>query len=89
MKTHGNLVYGECFDSLFLSVGKLIVTCGSLEFETYVWIWGFSTDEADKENGDKGGSRTESVVRSKLRRRCPLILSSNRQRKRFGMRQRG
>ena len=49
MKTHGNLVYGECFDSLFLSVGKLIVTCGCLEFETYVWIWGFSPDEADKE----------------------------------------
>jgi hypothetical protein len=49
MKAHGNLVHGECFNSLLLSIGQLIVTCGSLEFETHVWIWGFSSDEADKE----------------------------------------
>jgi hypothetical protein len=49
MKTHGFILDGAepCIPIVY-SIGRLIVTCGCLEMQSYVWIEGFSPGEKEK-----------------------------------------
>jgi hypothetical protein len=48
VQTFGHLVDGPFLDPLHRSVGRLIVTCGCLEGQTYRWIELFKPDEKEK-----------------------------------------
>ena len=48
VRTFGHLVDGPFLDPLYLSVGRLIVSCGCLEGQTYRWIELFKPEEKEK-----------------------------------------
>jgi hypothetical protein len=64
MKVIGNLVAGPEFAPICYAIGNLIVGCGSLELQTYIWIEGFSPSERGKWRHRKKGFH---------RRKCRVI----------------
>ena len=48
VRTFGHLVDGPFLDPLYLAVGRLIVSCGCLEGQTYRWIELFKPEEKEK-----------------------------------------